>query len=135
MSTSTYIFVSGHMWECQVLLMDGQVLFSPGFSGFHPPLMNDRLDVIKLNILDRVVNPPPPTPPPPKKKKKKKKKKNQYIVVEKHYKKKPIQINRKFHLQKNSKFSDKKTLVIFIFLQKHRGGSNEYPQSKCFEQN
>ena len=38
---------SGHMWESQVLLTDGQVVF-PRFSGFRPPLMNDRLDVSEL---------------------------------------------------------------------------------------
>ena len=53
---------SGHMWESQVLLADGQVfffffcfvfwVFFPGFSGFRPPLMNDRLD-----ILERADNP------------------------------------------------------------------------------
>ena len=36
---------SGHIWGSQVLLTDGQVFF-PGFSGFRPPLMNDRLDII-----------------------------------------------------------------------------------------
>ena len=35
------------MWESQDLLMDGQVVF-PGFSGFRPPLMNDRLDISEI---------------------------------------------------------------------------------------
>ena len=38
---------SGHMWESQVLLMDGQVFFHR-FSGFRPPLMNDRLDISEI---------------------------------------------------------------------------------------
>ena len=37
----------GHMWESQVLFTDGQVVF-PGFSGFHPPLMNDQLDINEI---------------------------------------------------------------------------------------
>ena len=36
------------MWESQVLLTDGQVVFSPGVSGFRPPLMNDRLYISKI---------------------------------------------------------------------------------------
>ena len=39
--------MSGHMWESQVLLMDGQVVF-PGLSSFHPPLMNNQLDISKI---------------------------------------------------------------------------------------
>ena len=35
------------MWESQVLLMDGQVVF-PRFSDFHPPLMNDRLNISEI---------------------------------------------------------------------------------------
>ena len=39
---------SGHMWESHVLLTDdGQVLF-PWFSGFPPPLINDRLDISEI---------------------------------------------------------------------------------------
>ena len=38
---------SGYMWESLVLLMDGQVFF-PGFSGFRPPLMNDRLNISEI---------------------------------------------------------------------------------------
>ena len=37
---------SGHIWESQVLLMDGQVVFPPGSPVFSsPPLMNDQLDI------------------------------------------------------------------------------------------
>ena len=39
---------SGHMWESQVLLTDGQVGFFPGFSSFRPPSMNDWLDISKI---------------------------------------------------------------------------------------
>ena len=35
------------MWESQVLLTDGQVVFS-GYSGFRPPSMNDRLDISEI---------------------------------------------------------------------------------------
>ena len=35
---------SGHMWESQVLLTDGQVVF-PRFLGFRPPLMNNQLNI------------------------------------------------------------------------------------------
>ena len=35
------------MMESQVLLTDSQVFFL-GFSGFRPPLMNDRLDISEL---------------------------------------------------------------------------------------
>ena len=38
---------SGHMWESQVLLTYGQVVF-PGFSGFRLHLMNDRLDISEI---------------------------------------------------------------------------------------
>ena len=34
---------SGHMWESQVLLSDDLV-----FSGFRPPLMNDRLNISEI---------------------------------------------------------------------------------------
>ena len=44
---------SDHMWESQVLLMDGQVVFSPGSSGFRPTLMNDRLDISEGSWKDR----------------------------------------------------------------------------------
>ena len=42
-----------HMWESQVLLMDGQVFFffPPGFSGFDwavIPLMNDQLYISEI---------------------------------------------------------------------------------------
>ena len=36
---------SGYMCESQALLTDGQVFFFPGFSGFRPHLMNNRLDI------------------------------------------------------------------------------------------
>ena len=39
---------SGHMWESQVRLTDGQVIFFSGFSGFCPPLMNDRFDISEI---------------------------------------------------------------------------------------
>ena len=39
---------SGHMWESQVLLTDGQVVFLRVTSGFRPPLMNDRLDISEI---------------------------------------------------------------------------------------
>ena len=39
---------SGHMWESQVLLMDGQVVFFPGFSSFCQTLMNNQLDISKI---------------------------------------------------------------------------------------
>ena len=38
---------SGHMWESQGLLVDGQAFF-PVFSGFRPPLMNERLDISEI---------------------------------------------------------------------------------------
>ena len=38
---------SGHLWESQVLLTDGQVVF-PRVLGFRPPLMNDRLDISEI---------------------------------------------------------------------------------------
>ena len=67
---------SGHMWESQVLLTDGQVVF-PRVLQFSPTF-DERSTRYKWNILERAVNPPPPPPtttPPHKKKKKKKKKK------------------------------------------------------------
>ena len=45
------------MWESQVLLTDGQVVFS-GYSGFRPPLMNDRLDISEI-FLKGPLNPNP----------------------------------------------------------------------------
>ena len=53
---------SGHMWESQALLTDGQVVFPrfPGFSGFRPPLMKDRLDISEIFLK----GPYPPTPIP-----------------------------------------------------------------------
>ena len=39
---------SGHMWESQVLLTDGQVVFFPWFFSFRPPLMNDWLDISEI---------------------------------------------------------------------------------------
>ena len=55
------------------------------------------------------------------------------------YENTPIQIYRTFHLQK-LKISDKKTPILFIFLQKYRlwvlmFGSNEYPQSMFLGRN
>ena len=38
----------GHMWESQVLLTDGQMVFFSGYSGFRPPSMNDRLDISEI---------------------------------------------------------------------------------------
>ena len=38
---------SGHIWESQVLLTGGQMIF-PGFSGFRQTLMNDRLDIREI---------------------------------------------------------------------------------------
>ena len=38
---------TGHIWESQVLLTDGRVVF-PGVSGFRPPLMKDRLDINEI---------------------------------------------------------------------------------------
>ena len=38
---------SGHMWENQVLLTDDQLVL-PGFFGFRPLLMNDRLDISEI---------------------------------------------------------------------------------------
>ena len=38
---------SGHMWESQVLLTDGQVIF-PRVLRFRPPLMNDLLDISEI---------------------------------------------------------------------------------------
>ena len=64
-----------------------------------------------------------------------------------HYENMPIQIYRKFHLQKlKKKKSDKKTLIFFIFLLKNkdcryslepprRGGSNDYPQFMFLSRN
>ena len=56
-----------------------------------------------------------------------------------HYENTPIQIYRKFHLQKLENFQIKKLIFFLIFAQKidcgysleppRRGGSNEYPQS------
>ena len=38
----------GHMWESQVLIMDGQLFFFCRFSGFRPLLMNDQLDLSEI---------------------------------------------------------------------------------------
>ena len=46
--------------------------FSPGFSGFHPPLMNDRLDISEIFLKGRKTQI---------KKKKKKKKKKKGVCV------------------------------------------------------
>ena len=56
-----------------------------------------------------------------------------------HYKNTPIQIYRKFHLQKTEIFQVKNSDIFHIFIQNidcgysleppRRGGSNEYPQS------
>ena len=62
-----------------------------------------------------------------------------------HYENMPIQIYRKFHLQKLKIFRQK-SLIFFIFLLKNidcgyslepprRGGSNEYPQSMFLSRN
>ena len=55
------------------------------------------------------------------------------------YENTPIQIYRKFHLEKTWKFSDKNSDIFHISAQNidcgyslelpHRGGSNKYPQS------
>ena len=57
----------------------------------------------------------------------------------------PIQIYRRFHLQKLKKFSDKNTDIFRISSQNidcgysleppRRGGSNEYPQSMFLSRN
>ena len=67
-----------------------------------------------------------------------------------HYENTPIQIYRKFHLQKLKKKdkSDKNSDIFFVFLLKNidcgyslekkppkRGGSNEYPQSMVLSRN
>ena len=38
---------SSHMRKSQVLLTGGQEVFT-GFSGFRPPMMNDRLDISEI---------------------------------------------------------------------------------------
>ena len=63
--------------------------------------------------------------------------KNRYLVF--HYENTPIQIYRKFHLQKTENFQIKKSDIFHISAQNidcgyslelpRRGGSNEYPQS------
>ena len=60
-------------------------------------------------------------------------------VSARHYENMPIQIYRKFHLQKLKIFR-LKTLIFFTFVLKtyivgtRRGGSNEYPQIMFFVQ-
>ena len=59
-----------------------------------------------------------------------------------HYENKPIQIYRRFHLQKTQRFSDKTPDIFHISAQNidcgysleppRWGGSNEYPQSMLF---
>ena len=61
------------MWESQVLLTDGQVVFPRGLR--FTCTFDEWSAWYKWNILERAVIPPPPPPPP----KKKKKKKNIYI--------------------------------------------------------
>ena len=61
--------------------------------------------------------------------------------VEKHYENSPIQIYRKFHLQKLKIFQIKNSDIFHIVAQNidcgysleppRRGGSNKYPQSMC----
>ena len=62
-----------------------------------------------------------------------------------HYKNSPIQVYRKFHLQKTENFQIK-TLILFIFLLKNidcgyslepprRGGSDQYPPSMFLSRN
>ena len=69
------------------------------------------------------------------------------VTVNSHYENTPIQINRKFHLQKLKNFQKKKNKLIFIiFLLKNiergyslksprRGGSNEYPHTMFLSRN
>ena len=62
-----------------------------------------------------------------------------------HYENMPIQIYRRFHLQKLKKFSDKKADIFRISAQNidcvysleppRRGGSNGYPQSMFLSRN
>ena len=62
-----------------------------------------------------------------------------------HYENTPIQIYRKFHLQKTETFQVKKIIFFHISAQNidcgyslelpRRGGSNEYPQSMFFSRN
>ena len=70
-----------------------------------------------------------------------KKEKKQWL----HYENTPIQIYRKFHLQKLKIFR-KKNLIFFVFFAQNidcgyslepprRGGSNEYPQSMFLSRN
>ena len=47
---------SGHMWESQVLLTDGQVVF-PQVLQFWPTLINNQLDVREIFLKERVVKP------------------------------------------------------------------------------
>ena len=51
------------------------------------------------------------------------------------YENTPIQIYIENFTSKIWKFSEKKTLIFFIFLFKRRGGSNEYPQSMFSSRN
>ena len=61
-----------------------------------------------------------------------------------HYENMPIQINRKFHLQKTENFQIKNSDIFhnsgqnidhgYSLEPPWRGGSNEYPQSMFFEQ-
>ena len=62
-----------------------------------------------------------------------------------HYENTPIQIYRKFHLQKTENFQIKNSDIFYISAQNidcgysleppHRGGSNEYPQSMVLSRN
>ena len=59
-----------------------------------------------------------------------------------HYENMPVQIYRKFHLQKSENFQIKNSDIFHIYIQNidcwyslelpRRGGSNEYPQSVFF---
>ena len=65
--------------------------------------------------------------------------------MKKHYENMPIQICRKFHLQKNWKFLDKNSDIFHISAQNidcgysleppRWGSSNEYPQSMFLSRN
>ena len=44
---NTELYLARVTWESHVLLNDGQAI-CPMFSGFHPPLMNNRLDISEI---------------------------------------------------------------------------------------
>ena len=65
---------------------------------------------------------------------------NFHLVNHSHYENTPIQICRKFHLQKTKKILDKNSDIFNISAQNidcmpRRGGSNEYPQSMFLSRN